>query len=223
MQQLKAALPRKSDSSLQKQLTRLIGMTRGVIRPEYTNKAYEPRALGAPTAASKEVSDVRNAIHNAIHNPIQSAEKRQRRREEAIALLTEKGYADKLLSEEELKQKVKDILNTKRKELGGRSIMELVNDDQEDFSFYFGFTKRRLTDEDLQFLGRRGANRKKRKRDGKTPLNRPVLLRGDRTLPEKKRHFTPKEAREELGMDSLMLYFSEVCLNAYDVEDALQR
>jgi hypothetical protein len=33
-------------------------------------KAYKPRALGAPTAVSKEVQDVRNAIHNPINNPI---------------------------------------------------------------------------------------------------------------------------------------------------------
>ena len=97
-----------------------------------------------------------------------------------------------------------------------------MNDYQEDFSFYFGFTKQEIEKEAYAFLGRRGAN-KKRKRDGTFPLNRPVLLRGDLTLPEERCHFTAKEAREELGMKCEMVYVSELCINSYNVEDALQR
>ena len=107
-----------------------------------------------------------------------------------------------------------------RFEFDQKSIMDLVNSN-EPFSFYFGETKQRVTDEDLQWLGRRSANLP-RKKDGKIPRNRPVLLRADTKLPEEKQHFTPVEARKELDFDSILLFCSALCLNAYEVEDALQ-
>jgi hypothetical protein len=61
-----------------------------------------------------------------------------------------------------------------------------------------------------------------RKRDGEIPRNRPVLLRGDKTLPKKKRHFTAKKCQDELQTQCVMVYFSELKLNAHLVEDALQ-
>ena len=173
-------------------------------------------------ASSKEMVAVRGAVNNPRNNPVQRAKIKQHRREQAKDLLKAKGHADKILSEEDVKQEVHNIMNTRREEFRGHSIMELVNN-KADVSFYFGFTKQAIEKEAYAWLGRRGANIKKRKRDGKIPLNRPVLLRGDRTLPPEKQHFTPKEAREELGMKCVMLYLSELRMNSYNVEDALQR
>jgi hypothetical protein len=70
-------------------------------------------------------------------------------------------------------------------------------------------------------MGRRKANRPKKK-NGETPRNRPVLLRGDKTLPEKQRHFTAVECQKELGFKFVQVYYSELKLNAHFVEDALQ-
>jgi hypothetical protein len=53
-------------------------------------------------------------------------------------------------------------------------------------------------------------------------LNRPVLLHRDKKLPEKKQHFTAKQCRDEPGIKCVQVYFSNLCLNAYAVEDALQ-
>jgi hypothetical protein len=86
---------------------------------------------------------------------------------------------------------------------------------------YVGFTKQQIQNKAFAFLGRRGANRPKQKK-GETPLNRPVLLRGDETLDEKKRHFTAVECQTELQMKYTMVYFTELKLNAHMVEDALQ-
>ena len=49
-----------------------------------------------------------------------------------------------------------------------------------------------------------------------------MLLRCDKTLPEKKRHFTAKQCQDELHMKYVQVYFSELKLNAHFVEDALQ-
>jgi hypothetical protein len=95
-----------------------------------------------------------------------------------------------------VKQKVYNILHKKRSKLGQRSIMQLV-DSNTPFSFYFGETKRRVKDEHLEFLGRRGTNTDVLTKDGKTQRNRPVILRGDTTLPDEHQHFTPVEARKD--------------------------
>jgi hypothetical protein len=84
-----------------------------------------------------------------------------------------------------------------------------------------GFTKQRIPKEAFAFLGRRGANQPKKK-NGETRRNRPVLLRGDKTLPEKQRHFTAKQCEDELQMKYMMVFFTELKLNAHLVEDALQ-
>ena len=49
-----------------------------------------------------------------------------------------------------------------------------------------------------------------------------MLLHGDKTLPEKKRHFTAKQCRDELHMKYVQVYFTELKLNDHLVEDALQ-
>jgi hypothetical protein len=221
-------LPRKTPQQLNRTLKDKLRKTRGVIAPECTPKEYEQRALGAPTANSKEVQDARAAIHNPINNPIynpfHSAARKRKREEEAIRMLEEKGFAEKILSELEVEEKVDAILAEPRREFGNKSITDLLHktiSGNLDFCMYVGFTEQQIKKEAFGFMGRRGANQP-RKRDGETPLNRPVLLRGDKTLPEKQRHFTAKQCEDELQMKYVMVYFTELKLNAHFVEDARQ-
>jgi hypothetical protein len=178
------------------------------------------------------VADVKNAIHNPIHNPINNpiygpisrAAMKRKRREEAIAMLEEKGFADRILPELEVEVLVDEILAEERPEFGGKSIIELMDAAAKnivDNSMYVGYTKQTIKAEAFAFLGRRGANRPKRK-DGTQPLNRPVLLRGDKTLPEKKRHFTAGECQKELGFKFVQVYCTDLKLNAHMIEDAMQ-
>jgi hypothetical protein len=225
---LKIHLPEKSPQQLKNTLTFMLGNTRGTMHPTKTNKMYEQKALGAPTSASKEESDARNAINNPInypiYGPISSAAKKRKRREEAIAILKEKGFADHILPELEVEELVDAILAKGRPEFDGKSIIELMDAAEKeglDFCMYVGFTEQMIKDEAFEFMGRRGANRPKRK-DGTTPLNRPVLLRGDKALPEKKRHFTAKQCEDELQMKHTMVYFTELKINAHMIEDAMQ-
>jgi hypothetical protein len=162
----------------------LLRQTRPIIQPEKTNKVYKPRALGAPTGTSKEVQDVRNAIHNPINNPINSAARKRKGREEAIAMIEEKGFADRILPELEVEELVDAILAEERLEFEGKSIIGLMDKAESaglDCCMYVGFTEQKIPQETLSFLGRRSANRPMRK-DGKKPRNRPVLQRGDETL-----------------------------------------
>jgi hypothetical protein len=129
---LKMHLPRKTPQQLDWTLKNLLRNTRDVIRPDCTPNAYEQRALGAPTSLSKEVKDVRAAIHNPINNPIngpirRAAMKRQCR-EEAIRLLEEKGFADHILPEEEVEELVDEILAEERPEFDDQSIIDLLDD-----------------------------------------------------------------------------------------------
>jgi hypothetical protein len=166
-------------------------------RPSTCVLGREPRALGAPTSQSKEVKDVRAAINNPRYN----ADKK-RKRTEAIAMLTARGYKDRILPELAVEELVDEILTKPRPEFDNKSIIDLMDKAENnglDYCMYVGFTKQRIPKEAFAFLGRRSANRPKKK-NGETPLNRPVLLRGDRTLPENKRHFTAKQCRDELSM-----------------------
>jgi hypothetical protein len=225
---LKIHFPTKTPQKLNKTLTKMLGTTRGIIHPEKTNTLYDQKALGAPTADSKEEWDARNAIHNPInypiYGPISRAAKKRKRREEAIRQLEEKGFADYILPEEEVEVLVDEILAEERPEFDGKSILELMDaaeNDGLDNSMYVGYTKQMINDEAFAFLGRRGANRQKNK-NGEQPLNRPMLLRGDKALPEKKRHFTAGACRKELGFKFVQVYCTDLKLNAHMIEDAMQ-
>jgi hypothetical protein len=218
--QLANHLPKKSLKQPNETLHFLLRKIRGVIAPKKTPKAYEPRALGAPTAVSKEVADVRNAIHH----PKPAASRKRKCTEEAIAMLTARGYKDRILSELEVEELVDEILTKPMPEFDEDSIMDLIDETKNnnlDYAMYVGFTKQRIPKEAFAFMGRRGANRP-RKRDEEIPRQRPVLLRGDRTLPKKKRHFTAKQCEDELHMKYVQVHFTELKLNAHLVEDALQ-
>jgi hypothetical protein len=225
---LKPHFPHKTPEKVDATLSRLIRNTRGIIHPTKTPNMHEPRALGAPTGDSKEVRDACSAIHNPIHNPInnpiQTATMKRKRREEAIAILKEKGFKDKILPELEVEELVDEILAEERPEFDDQSIIELMDAAEKnglDYSMYVGFTEQTIKKEAFAFLGRRGANRPKNQ-DGTTPPNRPVLLRVDMTLDEKKRHFTAGECQKELGFKFVQVYCTDLKLNAHMVEDAMQ-
>jgi hypothetical protein len=126
-------------------------------------------------------------------------------------MLADKGYADHILSDLEVEGLVDEILSQPMPEFDGRSIIELLDavENGLDFCLYVGFTVQRIQNEAFAFMGRRSANL-------------PVLLRGDKTLPEEKRHFTAMECQDELHMKCVQVNFSELKLNAHLVEDALQ-
>jgi hypothetical protein len=105
---------------------------------------------------------------------------------------------------------VDEILSKPMPEFDDDSIIDLLDKTEKkglDFCLYVGFTKQQIAKEAFEFLGRRSANLP-RKRDVELPRNRSVLLRGDRTLPEEKRHFTAKQCQDKLHMKYVQLYFS---------------
>ena len=59
LKHLKDMQPGKDNRFLQTQLTRLLGKTRGVVKPECTPKKYNPKPIGDPTGKSKEVRHLR--------------------------------------------------------------------------------------------------------------------------------------------------------------------
>jgi hypothetical protein len=113
-------------------------------------------------------------------------------------MLAEKGYADHILSDE-VEELLDGILSQPMPQFDSSSTIELLDavENGLDFCLYVGFTKQRILNEAFAFLGRRSANLP-RKRDGQIRRQRPVLLHGDRNLPEKKRHFTAKQCQDEL-------------------------
>jgi hypothetical protein len=135
---LEDSFPHKTPQQLESTLNKQIGKTRGIIAPEYTPKAYNPRALGAPTGVSKEVQDVRNAIHN----PICSAAMKRGRKEQDRAMLAAKGYADLILSDLEVDELVDIIISNPMPEFDDDSINDLLDKTEKkgmDFCLYVGW------------------------------------------------------------------------------------
>jgi hypothetical protein len=133
------------------------------------------------------------------------------------------GCGDLILSDLAVEQKVEEILTKPRPEFDGKSIiqqMDAAKNNGSDFCMYVGYTKRMIRAEALEFMGRRGANQTKNQ-DGTTRRNRPVLRR-DKTLPEKKRHFTAKKCQKELGFKFVQVYCTKLKLNAHMIENAMQ-
>jgi hypothetical protein len=198
----------KGNAFLSHQLTKIIKKTRGVNNPENTRTSFTKKAVGDPGSNSKVESDKQNSKWNPINNSISRIKKRNDIIMEATEMLMRLGKDGMIYSPEKVKQEVYDILNKKRPELGQKSIADLVDGD-EDFSLYFGMTERGVKDEDLAWASPRGGSR-------------PVLLRGDENPHAKRQHFTPPEARKQLGFKSIQLFCSELILNAYQVEEELQ-
>jgi hypothetical protein len=144
---------------------------------------------------------------------------KRKRTEEAIAMLPE-GFADQILCDLGVEELVDEILSQPMPEFDGLSSMELL-DAEVDLCMYVGVTAQRIQNEAFAFLGRHGANLP-RKRDGEITRQRPVLLRGDKTLPKKEPHFAANQCRDELHMKYVQVHFSDLKLNAHLVEDALQ-
>jgi hypothetical protein len=62
-------MPKRTPEQLNNTLHMLLRKTRPVIRPNFTNKAYNLRSLSAQTSNSKEVAYASNAIHNPMPAP----------------------------------------------------------------------------------------------------------------------------------------------------------
>jgi hypothetical protein len=143
------------------------------------------------------------------------------RHEAAVDRLKEKGHGDDILEGPELELTWQRILNKPRPEFGNRSFSVLMHDEAIDFAGYIGETE--LLDvarEASKFMGTRGAHLPPNKH-GEQPRNRHVLAR---VAPNsEKKHFTDKEAKTELDMKFVVVYESDVKLNAFAVEGALQR
>ena len=102
-------------------------------------------------------------------------------------------------------------------ELGGKSFAECLY--LPDFSFYVGGTFRTLKEEDLRWLTMRGGA--KFDDDGEIIAgtdklkNRPVLVR------DNDKNVTMKEARDEFGFRSIVVYENQLHCNASRIEDKL--
>ena len=83
------------------------------------------------------------------------------------------------------------------------------------FGLYIGMTGRKLEEEDLRWLTKRGANMMHTEKKSKA-RNRPVIQHQDGEV------IKMKEAREVFGFKSMVVYESKCKKNVCDVEDAMQ-
>jgi len=189
------------------------GKLRPVFQPENTNKNYHKREIGdSGGLSSSETKKYGAAL---------CAASKAERHEAARDRLKEKGHGDATLDPVEVSLECQRILLQRLTEFDNRSVWYLMHNETIDFASYFGFTA--LQDpakEATKFLGRRGAHIPVRV-DGVQPLNRHVLARGAASTSERN-HFTDDEAKKGLGMKYVVVYESNVKINAFAVEDALQ-
>ena len=114
------------------------------------------------------------------------------------------------------------ILNQRLPEFDYRSLWDLMHNETIDSVSYVGFTA--LLDvahEAFKFMGTHGAHIPLLK-DGTQQRNRHVLARGAANTTSEAKHFTDKEAKKELGLKYLVVYQSNIKINAFAVEDGLQ-
>jgi hypothetical protein len=118
-----------------------------------------------------------------------------------------------LLPEGEDKAIAFNTLNQEFNELGNKSIVQVLKDNQH-FGLYVGMTSRQLYQEDLRWLTKRGANTVAGKENGQ--CNRPVLQRMNDDV------ITMNEACTAFGFQSIVVYTSNCMINVCNVEDAMQ-
>mgnify|MGYP000173662483 CR=1 FL=1 len=164
------------------------------------------------TAENKENKRKLDAKSNAARNA---------KVQEALRLAAEEFARKncKAVQTEELREGIiDDIMSKERPELRGKSFAECVINP--DFCFYIGGTFRALKEEDLRWITARGAA--KFGDDGEIIegteklKNRPVLVR------DNDKNVTMKEARDEFGFRSIVVYENQLHCNASRIEDKLQ-
>jgi hypothetical protein len=149
---------------------------------------------------------------NAIYAPIYAARMKEGRNEAAASWHNEHANVP-ALTEEEVKLKSDEIIDSARLGVLG-TLGTLVKHSA--LTFYVGETKQdRLEREDLRWITERGANLP----DGqgyKGGRNRPVLVwSNNKTI-------TMKQAREQLGFQSQVVYELTFLIDASRVEDEIQ-
>mgnify|MGYP004294808473 CR=1 FL=1 len=119
------------------------------------------------------------------------------------------------LTKEEANEIAAKISKTVLHGLGGHTLDTIIG-----YAIYFGYTGRKLEDEDLRFLTTRGAERYDESGDFLDydgSRNRPVLVwQNGNTI-------TQVQATRILGFKFVELFASTLKINARRVEDALQR
>ena len=118
------------------------------------------------------------------------------------------------MSEEEITQKVDEVINKYIPNLD--LTLEEAFENRNRVSVYVGLTKRQLHEEDLRFLTERGAHLP----EGQTykgRRNRPVLVKKDGNT------IKMKEARNEFGFQSTIIFSTEHKFDAAMVEAEIQR
>ena len=118
-----------------------------------------------------------------------------------------------LISKGEAKVIAINTLNQEFDELGNKSIMQVLQEN-EHFGLYVGMTTVPLHQEDLRWLTKRGANTKAGRENGQR--NQPVLQRTNGDV------ITDSEAHTEFSFKSMEVYTSNCMSNVCYVEDAMQ-
>ena len=203
-------------------------MPRTVPRNTTTTAAGRRRSTSSTTRAAGRRRHLKHN-HELYHwgggkekakakREVTAAELKESRRDEAEAFMMKNGVSG-IDSKFERMKKVEHMRSDKTllhkltgdPRLIGISIEDLHNDPN--VSIYFGETFRKLREEDLRWLTKRG--------DLAGGTNRPTLEwsepRGERT------HITMSEAREELGFKSCVLHEDVLKVNTTAIEDLLQR
>jgi hypothetical protein len=187
----------------------------GIIRPDKTNKGYIQKRVGAPSAHSKVESKSSNKKHNKKNNEkrkdINDAENRK--------IIEDQGLGQDMRSKTETDGLCKHLLYEKKYPILGNQAMSKAIETNS-HAIYIGTTKRALTEEDLRWLTKRGAQDQRGSRSGLVVYTgqrtRPVLLKTDGKV------ITMKEARSQFGAKSVVISYSRLRLNETDLEDALQ-
>jgi hypothetical protein len=176
----------------------------------------------AYNAAHKEEIKAYNAANKeeiAAYQAAYREETRLTRIAEHRAYLEKIGCDQPILEDDEVQEECDKIVNMKRPQLGGRSILEAFDDGKD--AIYYGTTKQtNIHDEAYQWLTLRGGNIR-----GSDARNRPVLLWNEARkgqLDKPRQHITKTEARNELGFDAITLYENPLRVNAALVEARLQ-
>ena len=189
---------------------------RGIILPNCTPHKFNKKDVRANTSNNLEESKIWNTINGPINGPINNpkniAKRKEARRKYALEWHNTHNPNSLALTDEEVSAVANKIIESWN--IGGKgTLCELSTNPN--FTFYFGETMQELTREDLRFLTARGANIPDNQAY-KGKRNRPVIVKeGGRTI-------KMKEAREEYGFRSQVVFESAILLDASRVEDALQ-
>jgi hypothetical protein len=104
-------------------MTRLLGMARGIIRPEFTSKHCKRKALGGPSAHSKEEHDKKNKKNNPINNPISAQGLKAANDAENRKAIAAQGLGNTMRSKADTKLLCEHLLAIKKYAIPGNMTM----------------------------------------------------------------------------------------------------